>query len=1430
MSELAVPVVAIALCVLAYVALLRLVNLRRVNRARQFPVPVAAAVYAVCCLVTAVLLDGRLAALIAEEGADARLAPLAWNALAALVFIVVKLFCLALSRRWRKPSLMEGTSARWYELDEDTGNWFLRKRFCRLRVLASATSWVVALVCALALSLPLAWDVPEASPAPLMLPVLALALSTELYNFLNGLTKEEWRHDVGGEPISAMRVNAYHKLRAIYERLLPAPLLSSYTSVSFGGKVGGTDLVERLRRSDDARERVVGAFFDGLSRENGFFDVDRMRATVTLMHGESVVFFNPHYRDLGEYVLLPLVDVLVNNRTCLVVVGRSASCEDVSAWVSEVLSGYCHTGRLWRVERLGRTAPDCEVGVLSFSNLYDVDVLSANAEFFSRAGLVLLVEPSNMLATSQVGLQLLAERVAEKDPGAPAAVYCVCDHETDGLVDTLSHVLQTSITHACAGPVPRSIYTTMGWSASGDFNRHQLFGGQTRYLGNGVELAAIALKNNIPDAVWLSEGKAPVQDVRWIAGQYYPQICAYANLPVQQSSLDGHISYESGLWSLPVAREAFVIAEDELDNMFATMRAYLARGEEHSFVNVISENYLMRDYMRYNKQLFMNDPKAIPAIAPHYAKTERNTVLRLILAMTCGPVEEERVARELDLVGLRSDDVYRELARLIEKHTGVRETIVSVRVTDDAGDRLAPVRRTEYSVARPLFDRLFASTLKSAYFVVEDERLEAECIDALLFGHITQVVMPGQHLTYGGKYYKVHAVSPRAGCVLHRAADSYTGREYYRQLRTYTFGRRGEVIRSRRVMDVDVTLEQRDFWVSSTGYLRMDDLQDLRTARLVDLSRDPSVGSYRRSYANKNVLRIELPETSVRERFTLCLLLAELSRTLFPNAWPYLAFLAARPDDVEGMLDRFCYRVEGEVDDALYVVEDSDMDLGLIEAVDDSLSRMFEMLADYLDWHFEKMREPASKDPVPSPIIVPPGQKSPVRPKPSAIQRVAERIQRLLERFRKRGRVEDPAEPNAPEPNASKSFASKPQDVDPVVDPVSAASTSEPAPVAEPVGTPAPEPTVVDGPTPDPAAGNPIAEKPADAPGPGAPRLDPRIPSSEVIRVVDDGPGLSRRDLEDAIPIELMPEYRIRPSRYQRECFLKFGFEDIDERLAIEELSTYLTVRGWGDNDLTHARKRQQVDFAPLDLNCENHCDFCGVPLSGVSFERLQDGRVRCNDCSSTAINDVEEYRQLFRRCETMMQFLYDITISVPITVEMVDARTVAKKAGMIFRPTTDVAPRVLGFARKRGNEYSLVIENGSPRLAAIDTTVHELTHLWQYLNWDDREINRLYAMPEPPCTERARLILYEGMAMWSSVQLLYSMGETHYARQQESLALQRRDEYGVGFALYRDRFGFRTGGEELAFTPFSSFPPIEPEELRKATKLLCVRGDACEC
>ena len=69
---------------------------------------------------------------------------------------------------------------------------------------------------------------------------------------------------------------------------------------------------------------------------------------------------------------------------------------------------------------------------------------------------------------------------------------------------------------------------------------------------------------------------------------------------------------------------------------------------------------------------------------------------------------------------------------------------------------------------------------------------------------------------------------------------------------------------------------------------------------------------------------------------------------------------------------------------------------------------------------------------------------------------------------------------------------------------------------------------------------------------------------------------------------------------------------------------------------------------------------------------------------------------------------------------------------------------------------------------------------------------------------------------MWTAIQILYSMGETSYARQQELLAESRNDVYGLGFKLYRDRFSFDRSGDAPVHTPFASFPPLDPAEVKK--------------
>ena len=72
--------------------------------------------------------------------------------------------------------------------------------------------------------------------------------------------------------------------------------------------------------------------------------------------------------------------------------------------------------------------------------------------------------------------------------------------------------------------------------------------------------------------------------------------------------------------------------------------------------------------------------------------------------------------------------------------------------------------------------------------------------------------------------------------------------------------------------------------VDTTGYLEMSDSHNLRTANLIDYSGDPSVPNYSRRYHNKSVLRIKLPDADEKIRFTLCLLVSEVFRTVFPDS------------------------------------------------------------------------------------------------------------------------------------------------------------------------------------------------------------------------------------------------------------------------------------------------------------------------------------------------------------------------------------------------------------------------------------------------------------------------------------------------------------------------------------------------------------------
>ena len=1347
-----------------------------------------------------------------------------------MLFPIIEKFC-------SHKTFLEGMVIEFYHFDNDYEEWFLCKRWVNFR------TFFFAIVCSFSVTtgiyLGMAWMLgKEHLLWNLAFPCAALLVLNECYNFINGQTKEEFEHSVYGDEADSRKISNFYKVREVLEQMLPEPMLSSHTGYEYAGKQTPAGLIDKWKESNDRIDVITAEYFEVDNRYMSA-DIDCVQATGQLMHRQNVVFFNPFYRDLSMYVILPLVNVLLSGKKCTVITGRRSNQLDVKDWLTKILSKYSYMKLLWRVEMLSDKRPECEVGILNFSQLYDKSLIATNRGFLQETDFVLLIEPSLIVNTGQVALSIIAQEMHcnDKEP-----VYCIIDRNTDGLVDTLSHLLHTNITNVVAPPIPKCIYTGMSWDADGDFIRQQLFDKQTRYLGNGMELAAMAVKNQIPKVSWYSETKVPITDIKWIAGQHHSTICRYMNLPAQQKTLYEKIDFISNLWNTASEPEKFLIVEDEFCNMFSMMRAYLSRGTTQSFVNVMSENYMLRDYMRCNRQMFMSNPNAIPSLVPDYAKTERNTLIKLLLLMTFRPVTEAEIIAEFHLVGIETEDAMDILTEMLGKYTFADNSIFTIQEIGKEKKNFTTMSTTQYTIDSEVFDTYFADSLKSAYFILEEERLEENYIDAKLFNHVAQIILPGQFVVYDGKYYIAKHISPQSGVVLRRASDLYDGRKYYRQIREYTLDKnvKQEIISLKTVMDIEIAYLRTDFSVYTSGYLEMRDNHDLRLARKIDFKSDPTIENYTRHYHNKSVLRIKLPGSNDKICFTVCLLLSEVFKSVFPDGWPYLAVVAKRPADIDGMLNYMVYPVNGQVEDEyIYIIEDSDIDLGLMEAVERNLTKLMEIITDFLEWHFEKMREPARKDPIPPSINA--KQRSEDKKKQGLVSKMLQRLNKLVGIKKvEEIKISDDIDSGSTmkiteeteETNTSHKLSKKPVTPDMVI--------FEKDKTEYTLDTESETGNIDDVEEEESETGEDIIGKvqkniklfknsdteeeeflPSDAEDPELAPID----GTDIF----DNESLQESDLDLERCFEEAGLFAIEPTRYQEECFLKFGYKDIDTRLKLEEVHQYLRVHSWSNNALTKARKRDILVKNDLDLNVVNHCDFCGLPLSGVSYEMLNDGRIRCNYCSSDGISSEKDFRKMFFQILDMMEIIYGIKYRVPINVSMADARKVAKGYGSIYSPSTGVTPRVIGFAQRKWGKYSILMENGVPRLAAINTMVHEMTHIWQYLNWGNNQIYDTYKMSCTNCTAIARDIVYEGMAMWAAIQYLYQIGETYFAAQQEMIAMQRQDIYGIGFRLFCEQYPIIKDSALIKYSPFKSYPPLEPETVYESVKKQCM-NKKCKC
>lgn len=992
------------------------VNVAKENRYRQYLMPVIVVIYSV---LMAIFQDSYTEAYVAgflkiadlcdliklSSVADAirsfytslaaYLDVVLYNTGTLLQYIVVKRVLISILGRIRvrRNTFIGSVVELFYAYDESENRWYIKEHFGQACTFIKTAYYGSCFVTAAALMLSCGLYMNEKIDA-IFCPVFAIIIIGELAFFVDGQSAQKRKSDLTVQADNARRLAMYPLLRKPLKAMFGDKLSAEGTTVNSGGMI--CDAVEDILVNLEQTGGHVGKNYAAFIRkkmESGLKpNTDYVRCGYDLAVGKSLLFNTPFYDKLNPYVFYAMNRELLKGGKILVVLGRHGTEEDLRRWCASGMKSVSNIPDIWKTEvlsgkKLNEDAlPD--IGIISRSGVHDLDIHKNNLPFLRKVSFVMVIEPSRLVTTAQIGLNLLI-KCCGKDR---AITFCSVDRNCDGLVDALSHILMTNITEVSATEYPHGMSSYMYWTADDDYLQHRILPGVSRFLGMGTEISIVALKNQVKKAIWYGGEAFPVLDTHWIAKQYYYNLLAYAQLPKNQETFDKCFQASFNMCDERVSDYSFITVEDDRNNLFETRRNFATIAEKQGFVNVISSEYMLREYMSANTEVFTADAKAIPYITADYARTKRNAILSLCLLMCIDSVKEEVLHRQMVMLNIDTKDpvseIWREVCVIFGNEVmkdAFGTSILSVKGKDGKTVRFEKDStilfkraysiesgkfESVYTIDNSEFSRVILDDLQNASYIAEQENKDVY-IGTELKGHVYQKYMPGQMFTLNGKYYEMVSTTTDNRILVRRASEHIGGRLAYRQVRKYAIHHienSNSLGALKSVNNIGIHYQYADLSAETLGYWKLRAYNDFDNGALVKVNGVPI-----REYHHKQVLKFDFSKYgdafTDSVRMTLTNLLNEVFVTLFADNQAFIS--AVTPGQYDAPLTYSLTLDEGVegAEKSIYIIEDSQLDIGLLIAVERNVNRIMQIIADYLAWNEEQINESIRKQNVTAPEV-----------------------------------------------------------------------------------------------------------------------------------------------------------------------------------------------------------------------------------------------------------------------------------------------------------------------------------------------------------------------------------------------------------------------------------------------------------------------------
>ncbi|MDY2651643.1 MAG: hypothetical protein SOV79_03450 [Eisenbergiella porci] len=643
----------------------------------------------------------------------------------------------------------------------------------------------------------------------------------------------------------------------------------------------------------------------------------------------------------------------------MILIEDTGNLKEIIAWVKKGIEEIQDLVDFWNVDLLDGSVEQTDVGILPFQIINQQDKVYWLDEFLDKVSFAAVLEASDILAGGQEAVAALAEKVGRK---TPRCTWFLCDKNAESMVDLFSHLLNSEIKYVSATPYYAKKTMLAYWNTESE--PFSPWKPAKRYLGVEARIAEIAGKEHISHLIWYGEDVMPVYDLQWIFGQYYDLYGKRTGEKPYQMQLNSRISFEISGNANKLETEQFLLVEDSNCNLFELGRQFATRAQEKIFVNILSPDYMLRDYMKSIKDVMNADPKYITQFVPLPVNTMRNVALRLIRRMLEGEISEEEI---WEFLKKGEEDVKREfinlryLQKLINLVFNIDDAEISINFGSEFSNQEKEIKQIiYYRIVDERVKKEFRKYFSQASYI--DEIGDRKYIGKLMLaGHLEQKYMKGQQVVLNGKYYVITGKNQSEygqELLVRRASDQIYGRKYYRQLRRYFSFDKFDEIPSQKIVfrSHQVVLKRCHINLNaySYGYLEMDSWnQFYNENRILGQFKQEETRIYRR----KEALQVEFTGKMENKRliYWTAIMLKETFCTFYPQYYHLLDvavnYKEYREYEIpQELLTVILSHIDADTTRSFYILEDSREDMGLLRSIESNFTKIMKIIQDYVKW------------------------------------------------------------------------------------------------------------------------------------------------------------------------------------------------------------------------------------------------------------------------------------------------------------------------------------------------------------------------------------------------------------------------------------------------------------------------------------------------